>query len=277
MKKHYAIICVASLLTAPNLFAAWSYQALGSYVDNGNITLVDNTGLYSYGNGGEFRAVGDSALQSAVDWSAYSSATKGTMSDSTDGGSWGYGSGLAQNGTQYFQTFCTELNEEFSPGDLYSVSSIGNAALYDHTGNPVPINQGVAYLYSYFAQGTLYGYNYAYGSGRSTSAGILQNAIWYLLGEGGYLNSGSFVYNDLLGKFGSIANAQTAAGNGQFGVADMVLSEPGYAQDQLVMIGAPIGPQAIPVPEVSTVFAGALMLLPLGVSALRIVRRNRVA
>ena len=32
-----------------------------------------------------------------------------------------------------------------------------------------------------------------------------------------------------------------------------------------------------PVPEASTVIAGALLLLPLGASALRILRRNRVA
>jgi hypothetical protein len=33
-------------------------------------------------------------------------------------------------------------------------------------------------------------------------------------------------------------------------------------------------PQLIDVPEASTVIAGALLLLPLGVSALRIVRKN---
>jgi hypothetical protein len=42
-----------------------------------------------------------------------------------------------------------------------------------------------------------------------------------------------------------------------------MLTDPGtYAQPQLVQIPAPV-------PETSTVFAGALLLVPLGLSALR--------
>jgi hypothetical protein len=58
----------------------------------------------------------------------------------------------------------------------------------------------------------------------------------------------------------------------------MVLGLPGQVQDQLVMTGSPGTPQGgTPVPEPTTVFASALMLIPLGVSALRIVRKNRIA
>jgi hypothetical protein len=46
-----------------------------------------------------------------------------------------------------------------------------------------------------------------------------------------------------------------------------------YVQPQLVELGN--GSQTSSVPEPSTVFAGALMLLPLGVSAVRIMRKNR--
>ncbi len=245
LKTCYAVIGAASLLAAPNLFADMS------------ITMMDNTSQYSAGDGGEFRAVVSGV---AVDWNAYSSATKGTVSSGTDGGSWGYNSGL--DGKQYFQTFCAELNEEFSPGGVYTISSIGNAALYDGTGHPVPITMGVAYLYSQFAAGTLDGYVYAPGNQRSTTWD-LQNAIWNLLGEGGYL--ASWITADLSTGLGQ--TSWYACADGAYGVHDMVLGAPGTAQDQLVI--------GTPVPEASTMLAGALMLLPFGIGAIRSLRKER--
>jgi hypothetical protein len=126
---------------------------------------------------------------------------------------------------------------------------------------------GVAYLYSQFAAGTLSGYDYTYGGGRVASAGTLQQAIWYLLGEyqeGAQLTG--FALTDLQNS--GIAQANwTDAANGAYGVADMVLGTPGAAQDQLVMV----------VPEPTTMIAGALLLLPFGASTLRILRKNRTA
>jgi len=154
MKKLCLVLSLAGVTAAPNLFGAMS------------VTLMDDTPAmnsaynYSQGSGGEFRAVGDSGLNSVVNWSAYSAATKGTVTAANDGSSWGYGQGLAVPGSSYFQTFCTELLEEYTPGGLYPVSSIGNNALYNNTGHPVPITLGVAYLYSQFAAGTLVGYDY---------------------------------------------------------------------------------------------------------------------
>jgi hypothetical protein len=251
-KYFYAIFGAASLLAAPNLFAAMS------------ITMMDNTGLYSAGNGGEFRAMVSGV---PVDWNSYSTLTSGTVSAGVDGGSWGYNPGLA--GQQYFQTFCTELNEDFYPGATYNISSIGTAALYNNTGHPIPITMGVAYLYSQFAAGTLNGYNYALGPQRQTTWD-LQNAIWDLLGEqNGSL--ASWVQVDLAAGLGN--TGWTAAANGAYGVSDMVLDKPGLAQDQLVMTG-PASPQTTPVPEPSTIFAGAMLLLPMGVSAVRILRKK---
>jgi len=43
------------------------------------------------------------------------------------------------------------------------------------------------------------------------------------------------------------------------------------------MTGSPSQGQSIPVPEPSTIFAGALMLLPFGASTLRILRKQRTA
>ncbi len=238
MKKLWMVLSLAGVMAAPNLFASMS------------VTLNQDTGNYSYGNGGEFQAVGDAGLNSVVNWSAYASST--AVKD------------------DYFQTFCTEQLEYFNPGSSYSVSSIGNNALYNAGGPPgVPITLGVAYLYSQFASGGLaaYGYVYNYGANRVASAGNLQEAIWYLLGELG--DNAQLTGTALLALQNSgIAEANwTAAANGAFGVQDMVLSQPGQAQDQLV----------ITVPEPTTMIAAALLLLPFGASTLRILRRNRMA
>jgi len=259
MKKTCMVLGLAGLMAARNLFAAMS------------VTLMDDTpGMnssysYSQGDGGEFRAVGNSGLDSVVNWGAYSSATKGTVTAANDGSSWGYGQGLAMPGSEYFQTFCTELREDYTPGGLYPISSIGNAALNNNTGHPVPITLGVAYLYSKFAAGTLGGYDYTYGAGRSATAGDLQSAIWILLSE----TSGTlatWVSNDLTSGLGSNTSAWTQDANGAYGVEDMTLDNPGLAQDQLIMA----------VPESTTIIAGALLLLPLGASTFKILRKNRL-
>jgi hypothetical protein len=260
MNKTCMVLGLAGLMAAPKLFAAMS------------VTLMDDTpGMnstysYSQGDGGEFRAVGNSGLDSVVNWGAYSSTTKGTVTAANDGSSWGYGQGLALPGSEYFQTFCTELLEEYTPGGLYPISSIGNAALNNNTGHPVPITLGVAYLYSHFAAGTLGGYDYSYtdGGGRSASAGNLQNAIWSLLGEQSMADLTGAALTDLQNS--GIAQADwTVAANGAYGVEDMTLDNPGQAQDQLIMA----------VPETTTMLAGALLLLPLGASTLKILRKKR--
>lgn len=238
---------MAGVIAAPNVFGAMS------------VTLYDDTSMYSYGNGGEFRAVGNAGLNSVVNWSAYNTGSANNTAGTSDA---------------YFQTFCTENAEEFTPSDSYPVTSIGNNALYNDTSHPVPITLGVAYLYSRFASGTLQNYDYTYGGSRSTSAGNLQNAIWSLLGEQSMSLLTGVAYNDLLAVTGSgpgdVFASQadwTAAANGAFGVGDMTLDNPGQAQDQLVMV----------VPETSTVIAGVLLLLPFGASTFRILRKNRAA
>ncbi len=260
MKKFYMVLGLAGVMAAPNLFAAMS------------VTLLDNTTQnpaysYSYGNGGEFRAVGNSgpsSLDSIVNWNAYSTSTKGTVSAAIDGPTWGYNSGLA--GHDYFQTFCIEYNEEFTPGASYSVGVSQKAQYGSQPPNGDPISIGTAWLYSQFAAGTLGSYTYAYGSGRSATAGALQQAIWWLEAEPNGSDLG------LSGTF--LAEAQAAVGgditrnaNGAYGVYALNLGAPGAVQDQLVIV----------VPEATTVIAGALLLLPLGASTFRILRKNRVA
>jgi hypothetical protein len=249
MRKLALAIALAGVVATPSLFAAMS------------VTLVDSSGnthglTYSYGNGGEFRAVGNAGLNAAVNWSAYSTTTSGTTSDAIDGGSWGYGSGLAVAGQRYFQTFCIEYTEEFSPGGTYAVSMSGSA-LYGHAlGSPgVPVTMGTAWLYSHFAAGTLSGYNYGYGSDRSATAGSLQQAIWFLQGENGGVHNAYVTLAEA-----NVANAFAAA-NGAFDVAALNLGDPGTAQDQLVMV-----------PETTTMVAGAGAL---GLALLGIGRARR--
>jgi hypothetical protein len=185
-----------------------------------------------------------------------------------------------------FETFCIEMNEEFNPGDTYN-TSVGNTIVPGGPYNYVTV--GTAYLYSQFAQGTLAGYTYTSGAGRELVADELQDAIWYLQGEVGA--SGSSQTSDSLytfsaasdpfvnmvqTMFGSNATESDITYDNSFGVEVLNLSSGSgynatYNQDQLVY--APT-PAPTPVPEPATFAAGAMLLLPLGVSAVRILRRK---
>jgi hypothetical protein len=225
-------------MVAPRLFGSMS------------VTLYQNTSQYSYGNGGEFRAVGNGDVNAIVNWSAYASSTSGSAS-----------------GQQYFQTFCIEASEYFTPGKTYSASLSQNAMYGNQSPSGDPLSIGTAWLYSQFAAGTLSGYNYTYGGGRqsATSAGAVQQAIWWLEGEsGGVKNSFITAAEAALGldDTGIKGNA-----NGAYGVYALNLGNPGAVQDQLVIV----------VPEASTIIAGALLLLPFGASTLRILRQRRIS
>jgi hypothetical protein len=234
MKKLYVLAGVLAMIGAPALQAAM------------DITLQQNTSSvngYSAGNGGEFRATGTilSANPTLVGYSALTS------------------------GAGYFQTFCIEHNEYFTPGNTYNVT-ISSRAMYG--GQPPggdPLSIGTAYLYSQFAAGTLAGYNYAYGANRITTAGDLQKAIWWLEGEvNGVKNSFVLAAEAALGLDDTTVQQDA---NGAYNVVALNLGSPGAVQDQLFIL---------PVPEAGTVVAGVLLLLPLGASTLRILRKRAV-
>ena len=228
MKKLCLVLSLAGVMAAPSLFASWT------------ITLTQNTGQYSYGTGGEFRASG--TVVSAVDLSSYSAATAGAG---------------------YFQTFCIESTEYFTPGATYNVT-INDRAIYGGqgpTGDPLSI--GTAWLYSQFAAGSLSGYTYAYGANRTLSANVLQQAIWWLEGEGGTKNAFVIAAETALGLNDTTIKADA---NGAYGVVALNLydKDGNRAQDQLGIV-----------PEPTTVVAGVLLLLPFGASTLRILRKSR--
>jgi hypothetical protein len=88
-----------------------------------------------------------------------------------------------------FQSFCLEATESIIPGSTYDIQ-IGTEAVSGGLNNgPAgpsggdPLDARTAYLYSNFRAGTLSGYDYTPGTGRSDSAQALQDVIWYIENE----------------------------------------------------------------------------------------------
>lgn len=182
------------------------------------------------------------------------------------------------NGT--FSTFCLSIGTLFTPGTQYSytVNPTINAVTTPPNGSPVAY--GTAVLYNDFLNG---------GNHTAMGANGIQAAIWFCeqdlfinthgttYGDSNFYvtdteNGGNVDLTSLINYVLDplhLSQAQLLAnGNGAFGVEVMNLKNSN---------GSPAQPQLIQVPEASTVIAGALLLLPLGVSALRIVRKSRVA
>ena len=110
-------------------------------------------------------------------------------------------------------------------------------------GRPMQLSVGVAWLYSQFATGTLAGYDYsATDGGRITSAGELQNAIWYLQGETG--DPGNVFSVAAVNEFGlaTATESVTLYGN-DFNVEVMNLTDGNgnAAQNQLFLDPVPDG------------------------------------
>ena len=239
MKKLLALAAVLGMFTACNLHASF----------DGTITLTQ--GAYSYGNGGEFTAV--------------------------------------TSGLGTFQTFCLEYNEEFQPGAVYDYNQntgavaggAGADATDPHTGLPMDnISYGTAWLYSQFRAGTLANY---FNASRQMNAGDLQVAIWYLEGEVGSLifngADGTAFFNAAIAGTGKTATTIFDDSNGAYGVIALNLFN-GPASTPVTINGNTYNlnqDQLAIVPEPATVVAGALLLLPFGASAIRILRRNRTA
>ena len=239
MKRLFVLACLAGILAVP------AVQAVTQ------ITLYQDVANYSYGDGGEFNAVPDADLLFLNPTLAgYAPATINLAA-----------------GAPNFQTFCVETGEFFYPGTTYNVS-ISDEVRYDGGQFPAgePITLGTAWLYSQFAAGTLSGYDYL-DSGRTASAGNLQQAIWYLQGEETSLVNGgadgSAFYSAAVSALGGTIN-NTAVG--AYGVVVLNLWVPNPdgsngagAQDQLMVV-----PQLGTVPEPGTMSLGLLVLLLFG-------------
>jgi len=228
------------------------------------VTLYQDLSNYSYSDGGEFRALPNAALLSFANptLAGYAPAT----ADPT-----------AVN--PYFQTFCVETSEYFTPGNTYNVSFSYNikyqAGLFLPNGEP--ITMGTAWLYSQFAAGTLIGtgplpYDYTDGGGRPTTAGDLQEALWYLQGEASLINGGAdgtAFYNAAVSALGATINNPA---NGAYGVVVLNLtSGDGNAQDQLMLVPDP-SVVVVPVPEPASVASLGASIALLGALRWRLLR-----
>ncbi|MBL9190638.1 MAG: hypothetical protein JNK23_24385 [Opitutaceae bacterium] len=146
------------------------------------------------------------------------------------------------------QTFCLEFSEHISSGSNYNYT-IGNAATLGSGGavnGSDLISAGTAWLYAQFATGTLAGYNYALGAGRTSSNNALQLAFWFLEDEtqlipgyGAYNpNTNPFLVS-AISHFGTIAGAKADATN-SYGTAVLNLTAgQTHKQSQLFYVGPP--------------------------------------
>jgi hypothetical protein len=170
---------------------------------------------------------------------------------------------IATGGLGTFETFClySEATGSYNTPYNYVASDtiIPNDAI--HT----VVSIGAAWLYSEFRSGNLTTFvsSYAYDG---ASKDDLQEAIWKLQNDPAH----------------SIDTPDTLAG---LLITAAVLNAVGTAEDYNVFAlnltddtGASVQPLLgwAPVPEPSTIMAGALLLLPFGVSTLRIMRKNKM-
>ncbi|HEY1661874.1 MAG TPA: hypothetical protein VGI03_05600 [Verrucomicrobiae bacterium] len=186
-------------------------------------------------------------------------------------------------GSTSFQTFCIGSQVDYSPGSTYSYQ-ISNTVLPASVGSPGYVTWGTAYLYSQFLAGALgvggtSSTTVATGTIDQTINDALQVAIWELQGQslsgityGAPLNTADV--NQFLTDAANAASAANVSNdeneaNGAFGIYALNMSSGSTpAQPELVQVA---------VPEASTILAGALMILPLGIGAFRALRKVRVA
>ena len=212
------------------------------------------------------------AAQVKVNWdySKYSSYPGGefTLSGATAPSNGSYGASTSNfivSGS--FQTFCLETDEYVWQNGVYDYTGSMSANLGGNGGSsPDPISQGTAFMYMLFAtQDSRLGYNYATGSGRVASAGQLQNMIWGLEEEVGYVDvSANLFYNVLLNEFGTLANAKINAIDGKdYGVSVINLWEGKTPRQDQLYYGSGGGGQVPLPPSVYLLGAGLLGLVGL--------------
>jgi hypothetical protein len=165
----------------------------------------------------------------------------------------------------YTPSFCIDVAHDVYAGEVFHDYSY--AALPDAPDTPAgpmgaPTAIAIEKLWAkYFAA--------AQADNSGVTAAALQVAIWETEGGGQLLGNGDPGYT------------VTANGNNPVTaeVTTMLTSLPGLkAEADLVAIVSPDGQSyVVAVPEATTIIAGALLLLPLGASTLRILRKSRVA
>ena len=202
--KRIALVLLLVAALAPSAMAGPVGQVQVGYAGS-------PYGPYQTGQGGEFTL--NALSPSGLDMSGYAADVTGGIA------------GLAGA----FQTFCIEGNEYIAGYDtIYNASLDTYAEAGGQTGATAgrdPVSVGTGWLYSQFAQGTLdtLGYSYAGGTpeqiaARRVSAGLLQNALWWLEGEMGLGYDFNNIYMKAVVDFFGSQAAAKADGAATYGV-----------------------------------------------------------
>lgn len=181
-KRYLSLVMVASLVMTLALQA--------------NTLRIDRVSGYYSGGGGEFTLVPtDSGDLNPIVGDYHPSATHT------------YTSGPMQ-GLTGIQSFCVEIGETLSIPNEYNYK-LNTGAIKGGMAVIDTVSVGSGFIYSQFAQGSLPGYDYSPGSGRSASAAVLQEAVWFFEGEISLPNplSNPFI-TAAASEFGSVANSQ---------------------------------------------------------------------
>jgi hypothetical protein len=140
--------------------------------------------------------------------------------------------------TYLFTTFCVEKNEYISFNTPYEIDSITDSAIEGGIsgGSPDPLDPKTAYLYYYFAMGTLTGYNYSTNpedmAEHVADANALQQAIWYFENEISVVSSNN--------EFVVLANNSGWTNIGNVAVMNLVDPDTGdLKQSQLILVPEP--------------------------------------
>lgn len=182
-----------------------------------------------------------------------------------------------------FDTFCLAYTVDYYNNGKYNynISTAVQPQAGGYGGEGLGyVSVGTAWLYNQYLSGNaaLTGYNDA-----------IQEVIWYLQGQTapksatGYTTvldmvnnaEGASVGDNAKGMYGIYAlNLLIGSGSGYAPAAPGDVG--GYAQPQLCYLptNTPQTPPSTSVPEPSTVVAGMLILLPLGISAVRILKNR---
>jgi hypothetical protein len=265
-----ALVGAGSLLACPNLFAAYTVIGTGSLT----ITapgLPDQAGPYTVT--GVHITSGPGPNHGTA--SPFETFCLGTQIDYTSGSTYNY-----------------EISTTVQPTGLSTGSPPG-------VGSPGYVTWGAAYLYSQFSanpNGSLSGtwgtINFG-GTGNNALNDALQAAIWALQGQN-YLTLGltfsgggsAPVAGDVNYYLDAAAAAATAAGLGSSTTGTYTsgdeLDDNGrfevYALNMYdASTGAYVQPQLCIIPEPTTIFAGAFLLLPFGINTARFLRKSRPA
>jgi len=238
MRKLWFTLSVGALLTMGAVQAAF----------DGTVNVKLTTGGSSPSGGGEFTVTVQSGLNNVVT------------------------TGISSTGPT-FKSFCLERNEYITDQSttLYHVI-INNQAVRGGVGGPKPdpISIGTAWLYAQAQAGTLADY----------TAVRMQEAVWYLEQEVESATAGAQLLltqipaslgnpmDDANGAYGVVVlnlYSTTSIGNGPFAF-NYNNQNYYYVQDMVATV----------VPEPTTILAGALLLLPFGLSAVRVLRRKQM-